>query len=79
MKYPNANDGDYWLYPPPFNGKKVKIYCSMGTVPTEYVTLRAFNRGSIPKLKFETCEGLETTATDEGSVVFGRVRVNIEV
>ncbi|XP_041370826.1 uncharacterized protein LOC121384483 [Gigantopelta aegis] len=83
-KYPKAEDGEYWLSPAPFNGRKVKIFClGMATGPMEFVTLKAFNRGNYPNLSFLNCQDANSKQRNnraklEGSYVFSKVRVNIK-
>ena len=85
MKYPYAKDGEYWLFPVPFAGKKVRIYCDeMRVTPTEYITLKTFNRGNYPNLSYKNCQDedseMENNRADEaGSFVFAKVRVDIKV
>ncbi|XP_041369669.1 uncharacterized protein LOC121383641 [Gigantopelta aegis] len=78
---PNAKDGEYWIYPTPFNGKKVKIYCfDMAKNAREYVTLKAINRGNYPNLKLMNCKGTERAGLRKvaGRYAFAKVRVNIK-
>ena len=78
---PMSEDGEYWISPPPFNRNEVKIYChDMANNPREYITLKAFNRGSYPMISFEGCERLRSDRSElEGSYVFSKLRVNVEV
>ncbi|XP_041370827.1 uncharacterized protein LOC121384484 [Gigantopelta aegis] len=83
-KYPQAEDGEYWMYPEAFHGKKVQIYCHfMKTRPREYVTLRVINRGNSPRMSFKNCKlhiiRLEDDNSHRGSIFFTKIGVYMAV
>ena len=53
---PNHVDGEYWLYPPAFNGTRVKVYChAMNSTPGEYITLATPYFMNAPELTTPSC------------------------
>ncbi|XP_067654304.1 uncharacterized protein [Haliotis asinina] len=73
-------DGEYWLYPPTFNGQKARIYCHgmSSNSPSEYVTLGNPNSGHYPNLKRANCGSTGTWAQHGGDTTFTKIKVNTE-
>ncbi|XP_071079109.1 A disintegrin and metalloproteinase with thrombospondin motifs 9-like [Haliotis cracherodii] len=75
-------DGEYWIYPPVFQGERTRIYCHnmSSEVPTEYVTLPAPNVGFYPNANDANCDGniIPLNAPRYGLTTFRRIRVDIQ-
>ncbi|XP_046326881.1 A disintegrin and metalloproteinase with thrombospondin motifs 9-like [Haliotis rufescens] len=73
-------DGEYWLYPPTFNGQKARIYCHgmSGNAPAEYVSLGTSNSGHYPNTKRANCGSTGTWPGKGGDTTFTKIKVNTE-
>ncbi|XP_067654399.1 uncharacterized protein [Haliotis asinina] len=64
----NYSDGEYWLYPEPLKGGRVKVYChGMENTPREYLTLSTPYLMDAPFIANYYCTGSDVT-TDNGSL-----------
>ncbi|XP_067655495.1 uncharacterized protein [Haliotis asinina] len=77
----NYSDGEYWLYPEPLNGDRVKVYChDMKDTPREYITLITPYVMDAPKLQNVFCSGNDKIRYNSrlGKHVFSKFGLNIE-
>ncbi|XP_046552714.1 uncharacterized protein LOC124262273 [Haliotis rubra] len=77
----NYADGEYWLYPQPLNGDRVKVYChDMKNTPREYITLTTPYIMDAPFIRNLNCTGNDTSYDNNflGKHVYSKFGLDIE-
>ncbi|XP_046345123.2 uncharacterized protein LOC124125804 [Haliotis rufescens] len=78
---PTYTDGEYWLYPQPLNGERVKVYChGMNNTPSEYISLTTPYFMDAPRISNFNCSGNDTPAEKDwlGHHIYSKFGLDVQ-